>query len=1072
MAVDTIPISPSEPLEPTGERYTSAAKEEVKHEHYHRYLFALQFCDKKEVLDVGSHEGYGSALLGMVAQQVFGVDLSPEAVARASRNYCGARVSFTVGAYAAVPFPDASVDVVVSFDTLEHVADREKFFCEIKRILRPDGMLVISTPNAKVNKDPAIGLNPSQVRELDADEFHAILSEHFSNYRLFGQLPINGSAIAPDSSLLSDRDRHQTFRAADSGVYSVQEGIGPPTYFIAVASETALPEIRHGLLDDRPFLRNLYDLLEKRAIAIREIEQRLRASVTDRDALQNKLRSRESELSEVHARLSQLSRELQSRDDELARSRALVAQIYGSASWRITLPLRFLRQIAEAIRRRSALLAERLGVGGLLGRPVFSYGTNSKAREARLPLPLEADKRLHATPPQAASTEPESEMQVLQRSGLFDEQFYCEANPDVGTGVISPLEHYLSVGGFEGRRPNRLFDSAYYLGTYSDVAKAGVNPALHYFQYGALQGRDPSAEFDTSFYLETNPDVVTGEINPLVHFLRFGAQEGRFPRLECYEQDLQKLGRLAAARNRQDKLDYRLLVSVLMGTYNTEPIYLQAAVRSVMAQAYSNWELRIVDDGSSNPATLDALGRVAAWDERIFVIRNAHHGGISDARNCALHDARGEYVAMLGHDDELTFDALYEVVVALNTDRTTDVVYTDQWYVSPGGEPTIYLFKPDWSPFLFRGVMYVGHLLIVRRSQALDVGGFESAFDGIQDFEFMLRISERTRKIRHVPKVLYRCRQISESVANGGKANGGVDQLQAAAVQAHLGRLGLDGLARPHPQHPRRIIIQPVRRPPNTTFDLIVHCGAIPMADAWAINRALARTAHRPVRIAVPAAWSGIEIAANTTIDLLFDHAGRHFSDAERLTQFLAESRAEFVLAMSADVAIETDGWMELLTVAMQECEVAVACPAVLSADGLIAHAGLIVGSDAGVRPAMRGLEPQSDGYAGSLSCAREISAAWADVVLLRRSAIASLLPSKKVYITADFLVADLTLRATSAGLRALCVPYVRARQTVRTESDEARRLDALLFQDIWAGKAVVDPFYNPSFVETRADDT
>jgi hypothetical protein len=725
------------------------------------------------------------------------------------------------------------------------------------------------------------------------------------------------------------------------------------------------------------------------------------------------------------------------------------------------LPLRFLRQVAGAIRRRSVLLAQRLGLGGLFGHPVFSDGTNSGAREGRLPLP-----------PRAASTEPETEMQIFQRSGLFDEQFYCETNPEVGSGEISPLEHYLSVGGFEGRRPNRLFDSAYYLSAYPDVAKAGVNPALHYFQYGTLEGRDPSAEFDTSYYLEANPDVATSEINPLVHFLRFGAQEGRFPRQECYEHDLQKLGRLAASRYRQDKLDYRPLVSVLMGTYNTKPIYLEAAVQSVMAQAYSNWELQIVDDGSSNSAMLDTLGRVAALDERIFVIRNAHHSGISDARNYALRDARGEYVAMLGQEDELTFDALYEVVLALNTDRTTDVVYTDQCSVSSGGEQTTHLFKPDWSPSLLRGVMYVGNLLIVRRSLALDVGGFEFAFDGVQDFELMLRISERTRKIRHVPKVLYRRRQIAESVANGDKANGGVKQLQAAAVQAHFGRLGLDGLARPNPHHSRRVIIEPTGRPPNTTFDLVVHCGAIPMAGAWAINSALARTAHQPARIAVPEAWSGVDIVANTTIDLLFDDAGRRFSDAERVSRFLAESCAEFVLAISADVSIETEGWMELLVVAMQECEVAVACPAVLSADGLIAHAGLIVGSDAGVRPAMRGFEPQSDGYAGSLSCAHEISAAWADVLLLRRSAIASLLPPKPVYVTADFLVADLTLRATRAGLRALCVPYVRARQTARTEADEARRLDALLFQDIWGGKAVVDPFYNPNFVQTRADYT
>src|SRR5437016_4778225 len=103
--------------------------------------------------------------------------------------------------------------------------------------------------------------------------------------------------------------------------------------------------------------------------------QQLEVAANTRDELQDKLRSRESELSEVHTRLSQLSRELQSRDDELAQSRALVARIYSSGSWRMTLPLRFLRQITGAIRRRSILLAERLGVGGLLGHPVFSDGT-------------------------------------------------------------------------------------------------------------------------------------------------------------------------------------------------------------------------------------------------------------------------------------------------------------------------------------------------------------------------------------------------------------------------------------------------------------------------------------------------------------------------------------------------------------------------------------------------------------------------------------------------------------------------------------------------------------------------
>jgi O-antigen biosynthesis protein len=130
------------------------------------------------------------------------------------------------------------------------------------------------------------------------------------------------------------------------------------------------------------------------------------------------------------------------------------------------------------------------------------------------------------------------------------------------------------------------------------------------------------------------------------------------------------------------------------------------------------------------------------------------------------------------------------------------------------------------------------------------------------------------------------------------------------------------------------------------------------------------------------------------------------------------------------------------------------------------------VGSDAATRPAMHGFEPESDGYNGSLSCAREISAAWADVALLRRAPLANFLTLNPVYATADFLVADLTLRATRSGLRAICVPCVKARRLAKTKADADHRLDALLYQDVWGGEAVGDRFYNPNFLNVRADYT
>jgi hypothetical protein len=368
--------------------------------------------------------------------------------------------------------------------------------------------------------------------------------------------------------------------------------------------------------------------------------------------------------------------------------------------------------------------------------------------------------------------------------------------------------------------------------------------------------------------------------------------------------------------------------------------------------------------------------------------------------------------------------------------------------------------------------MFVGHLLTVRRSMALAVGGFDSAYDFVQDFEFMLRLSERTRSIRHIPKVLYHWRRIPQSVAGGGKAEGGIERLQAAAVQAHLGRLGLDGRATPNPRHPHRVTIEPDGKPRDTLLDVFVHGQAAPGIGTADIEKALAQ-AHCKARLIVPASWSGLEINGPMAPDFILDSSDPALAEAVRIRCFLGCSAAEFILIKSVEVTIESTGWLERLLLAAQEPDVAAVCSSVLSPDGLVLHAGWVVGFDGELRPAMRGLDPQSDGYAGSMSCAREISASSADLVLLRRSAIAAHLQFDLLYTGADSLIGDLIFRMTRSGLRAICVPNVRARRSGQKEPLSGDRLDGLIFQDIWANTAVTgDPFYNPNFLPDRADYT
>ena len=167
----------------TGERFTFAVSGPIEHEHTHRYFFALDLCRDKDVLDVASGEGYGSALLGQVAHSVIGVDVDADSVAHANRHYARERVSFRRGTVTELPLDTGSVDVVVSFETLEHVDAHETFVKEIKRVLRSGGLLVMSSPD-RVVYSPEGPHNPFHLRELDKAEFVDLVARYFRRPRL------------------------------------------------------------------------------------------------------------------------------------------------------------------------------------------------------------------------------------------------------------------------------------------------------------------------------------------------------------------------------------------------------------------------------------------------------------------------------------------------------------------------------------------------------------------------------------------------------------------------------------------------------------------------------------------------------------------------------------------------------------------------------------------------------------------------------------------------------------------------------------------------------------------------
>jgi SAM-dependent methyltransferase len=235
----------SKSLEFTGERFTPECVREIWYEHFHRYVFAKQLVSGLDVLDAACGEGYGSALLADSAKAVTGVDVSRAAIEHAQQRYIADNLEFQAADCLDLPFRDDQFDCIVSFETLEHLEDQEGLMKEFRRVLKPQGFLLVSSPDKKVYTDRQKNQNEFHVRELYRDELERLLGAYFPASRLWGQKLLFQSAIwsldeTPGVSFHQEKDGQLAASAAPCH---------DPVYFIAIcaAAEECLPAVGEGL---------------------------------------------------------------------------------------------------------------------------------------------------------------------------------------------------------------------------------------------------------------------------------------------------------------------------------------------------------------------------------------------------------------------------------------------------------------------------------------------------------------------------------------------------------------------------------------------------------------------------------------------------------------------------------------------------------------------------------------------------------------------------------------------------------------------------------------------------------
>jgi glycosyltransferase involved in cell wall biosynthesis len=516
------------------------------------------------------------------------------------------------------------------------------------------------------------------------------------------------------------------------------------------------------------------------------------------------------------------------------------------------------------------------------------------------------------------------------------------------------------------------------------------------------------------------------------------------------------------------------LISVVIPAFETPPDLLQRCIRSILSQEYDEWELIIVDDGSESPSVQNVASEAMEHDKRIKLISRSSNGNISCATNDGLWAASGDFVVFVDHDDELTSDALRYFAEVIVDEPQIDVLYSDQLTCDEQGTELHHFFKPEWSPVYFLGVMYIGHLLGVRRSLALSIGGFNSSFDGVQDFEFVLRLSEKTTRIKHIPRVLYKWRAVPGSIATRGDAKSGIDDKQRLAVATYLKRIGRSWRPESHGRLPHRLKLRASELTPMPAVSIV-----IPSRDNGDI---ITRCLSSIVELTEYSTFE-IIVVDNGTVDPIALAAFQRFSvNVVQLGDRFNYSRAnnvgvqhakhDVVLFLNNDTEVLEQSWLRDLTMYLEDPGVGAVGTVLLYPNRTVQHAGVVLGCRGTADHVMRSFPEEVDGYSGSLACSREVSAVTAACLLMRKELYAKLGGFSEDYAK-HYQDVDLCLRIRDAGYRIICAarPRLIHHEGLTRAADGYDLVDRAILLDRWYEciKAP-DPYYNRALDLDRLD--
>jgi GT2 family glycosyltransferase len=534
---------------------------------------------------------------------------------------------------------------------------------------------------------------------------------------------------------------------------------------------------------------------------------------------------------------------------------------------------------------------------------------------------------------------------------------------------------------------------------------------------------------------------------------------------------------LARMRIEGMNLPYQPVISLVVPVYNTPEEYLSPMVDSVLAQTYGKWELCLANGGSTAPHVRPFLNRLAEQDARVKVVHLAQNLGIAGHSNAALALATGEFIGLLDSDDVLMPHALFEVVRALNEEPRTDLIYSDEDKVDEtGGVRWDPFFKPDWSPDLLLSMNYVCHFGVYRRSLVEAIGGFRRSYEGSQDYDLVLRFTERTDRIIHLPSVLYSWRVIPGSTAGGEMAKPYAVDAARRAIADALQRRGVAGHVEPGCAPGRWRVRYELRGQPAVT--LVIAAGGNMKCLQACLESVLVRSTYSNLQVLVTDDSDGTAVADLCRTLARRDPRLRYrrfrlkpFNYSAINNSAVSVVDTPYVVLLNDDITVIAPDWVEAMLEHAQRPEVGVVGALLLYPDRSLQHAGVILGPCQNCGHAFKHFSEDDHGYFSLARSIRNCSAVTFACAMMRRSVFDEVGGLDAQNLAVAFNDVDICLRIRERGYWVVYTPHAvlfhheSATRTMHSNPGEVEYM-----QRRWAGVICHDPFYNPNLTREAED--